>query len=77
MKDLVEMIAKNICDFPKEVTVKEVSGDKSSIIELRCSKEDLGKLIGKAGKTAQAIRHIIYAASFKNKKRYTLDINAV
>ena len=76
MKDLVEMIAKSIVDNEKEIEVKEISGDKACIIELRCAKDDLGKLIGKKGNTAQSIRNIIYAASFKNKKRYTLDINA-
>ena len=76
MKDLVTMIAQKIVDIPKQISVKELSGDASSIIELKCAKEDLGKLIGKHGNTAQSIRNIMYAASFKCKKRYTLDISA-
>lgn len=77
MKELVETIAKSIVDIPNKVSVKEIAGDASSIIELKCDKSDLGKLIGKAGHTAQAIRSIIYAASFKCKKRYSLDISAL
>lgn len=77
MKDLVETIAKSIVDNPREISVKEVAGGNTSIIELKCNKNDLGKLIGKAGKIAQAIRTIVYAASFKNKKRYTLDISEI
>lgn len=76
MKNLVETIAKAIVDDPKQISVKELSGDSSSIIELKCAKEDLGKLIGKHGNTAQSIRSVIFAASFKFKKRYTLDISA-
>ena len=77
MKDLVEMIAKAIVDLPKQISVKEISGDASCIIELKCDKTDLGKLIGKHGATAQAIRSIMYAASFKLKKRFSLDISSM
>ena len=76
MKELVETIVRNIVDDEKKVSVSEVEGGNSVIIEILVAKEDLGKVIGKKGKTAQSIRNIIYAASFKTKKRYTVDINA-
>ena len=75
MKQLVEAIVKSIVDMENRVSVKEVDGANSSIIEILVDKSDLGKVIGKQGKTAQSIRNIIYAASFKTKKRYTVDIN--
>ena len=74
MTEMIEIIAKTICDLPEEVDVVEIPGEKSSIIEVRVDQTDLGKMIGKGGKTAQSIRNIIYAASFKYKKRYTLEI---
>lgn len=76
MKQLVETIVKSIVDIEKRVVVNEVEGGNSVIIEILVDKSDLGKVIGKSGKTAQSIRNIIYAASFKTKKRYTVDINA-
>ena len=76
MKQLVETIVKSIVDLEKRVQVNEVEGGNSVIIEILVDKSDLGKVIGKSGKTAQSIRNIIYAASFKTKKRYTVDINA-
>jgi len=76
MKQMVETIVKSIVDLEKRVTVNEVEGGNSVIIEILVDKSDLGKVIGKSGKTAQSIRNIIYAASFKTKKRYTVDINA-
>jgi len=74
--EMVEAIAKSICDKPDIVKVTEVPGSASSIIDVRVAKEDLGKMIGKGGETAQSIRRIIYAASFKSKKRYNLDITS-
>ena len=77
LKEMLESIAKTIADKPEEVTVKEVIGDKTSIFEIKVAKSDLGKLIGKDGKTAQAIRSLVYACSFKfNKKRFAVEIQA-
>lgn len=76
MKDVVETIIRAIVDDEEMVQVKEIFGESSSIIEILVDKHDLGKVIGKNGKTAQSIRNIIYAASFKTKKRYTVDINS-
>jgi len=75
MKDLVETIVRAIVDAEDKVSVKEIPGDSTSIIEIKVCKEDLGKVIGKSGKTAQSIRNIIYASSFKTRKRYTVDIS--
>lgn len=74
MKDLIVYIAKSLVDNPDEVEVKEVEGEQTSIIELRVAKEDLGKVIGKQGRTARAMRTILSAASTKMKKRATLEI---
>lgn len=74
MKDLVEKIVKSIVDNEKEVIVKELPGDNNVILEIKVAKEDIGKVLGKHGKTANAIRSIVYASSFKAKKRYTIDI---
>jgi predicted RNA-binding protein YlqC (UPF0109 family) len=76
MKTLVETIVKSIVDNEKSVFVTEIGGDSTSIIEVFVDKEDLGKVIGKNGKTAQSIRNIVYASSFKTKKRYTINIDA-
>ena len=76
MKNLVETIVKRIVDKEDEVEVKEIPGENTSIVEILVDKSDLGKVIGKNGKTAQSIRNIIYAASFKTRKRYTIDINS-
>jgi predicted RNA-binding protein YlqC (UPF0109 family) len=76
MKTLVETIVKSIVDNEKSVQVSEIGGDSTSIIEVFVDKEDLGKVIGKNGKTAQSIRNIVYASSFKTKKRYTINIDA-
>jgi predicted RNA-binding protein YlqC (UPF0109 family) len=76
MKELVEAMVKGIVDKEDEVDVKEIPGANSSIIEIKVDKSDLGKVIGKHGKTAHSIRNIIFAASFKTQKRYTVDIDA-
>lgn len=76
MKQLVETIVKAIVDDEKSVKVNEIEGGNSVIIEILINKSDLGKVIGKNGRTAQSIRNLIYAASFKTKKRYTVDINS-
>lgn len=74
MATLVELIAKKLVDKPDEVKVTEVSGDYSCVIELRVAKEDVGKVIGKKGAHAQAIRTLMMAASGKDGKRYILEI---
>lgn len=74
MKELIEYIAKALVDHPERVKVTEIEGERTSVIELSVAKEDLGKVIGKQGKTARAIRTILTAASTKLKKRSVLEI---
>ena len=74
MKDLISYIAKALVDKPEEVVVTEIEGQQTSVIELKVAKEDIGKIIGKQGRTAQAIRTILSAAAAKLKKRSTLEI---
>jgi predicted RNA-binding protein YlqC (UPF0109 family) len=74
MKGLIEYIAKSLVDNPDEVQVSEVQGERTSVIELRVAKEDLGKVIGKQGRTARAMRTILSAASTKIRKRSVLEI---
>ena len=77
MKNLVETIVKNIVDKEDLVSVKEIEASKNNvIIEIVVDKSDLGKVIGKHGKTAHSIRNIIFASSFKTGKRYTVDVSA-
>ena len=74
MKDLIKYIAQALVDKPEEVSVAEVEGNQTSVLELKVAKEDLGKVIGKQGRTARAIRTILSAASAKIKKRSVLEI---
>ncbi len=74
MRDLIEHIAKALVDDPDSVVVSEVVGEQTSVIELKVSKEDLGKVIGKQGRTARAMRTILSAASTKLRKRSVLEI---
>lgn len=74
MKDLVKYIAEALVDYPEQVSVNEVVGNQTSVLELSVAKEDLGKIIGKQGRTARAIRTILSAASAKIKKRTVLEI---
>lgn len=74
MKELVEFIAKALVDRPEEVEVTEIKGEQTSVIELKVAKDDLGKVIGKQGRTAHAIRTILNAASTKLRKRAVLEI---
>jgi len=74
MKDLVTYIAKALVDKPDEVFVTEVEGEQTSVLELKVAKEDLGKVIGKQGRTARAIRTILSASSTKIGKRSVLEI---
>ena len=74
MKDLIACIAKALVDEPEAVVVTEINGTQSSVIELKVSKEDVGKIIGKHGRTIIAIRTILSAASMKVKKRCILEL---
>ena len=74
MKELIEYITKLLVDNPEEVRVTEIEGEQTSVIELKVAKEDLGKVIGKQGRTARAMRTILGAASMKLKKRSVLEI---
>jgi len=74
MKELITYIAKALVDKPEAVEVKEVEGEQTSVIELKVAKEDLGKVIGKQGRTARAMRTILSAASTKIRKRAVLEI---
>jgi len=74
MKELIAYMAKALVDNPEAVEVSEVEGEQKSIIELKVSKGDLGKVIGKQGRTARAMRTILNAASTKIKKRAVLEI---
>lgn len=74
MKELVEMIAKSLVDNPEKVHVSQLEGEQTSILELKVAPEDLGKVIGKQGRTARAIRVILGAAGMKLKRRFNLEI---
>jgi len=74
MRALVEQIAKALVDEPEQVAVRSVDGEQVTVLELRVSPNDLGKVIGKQGRTARSIRTILGAAGMKLKKRYTLEI---
>lgn len=74
MKTLIEMMAKALVDLPDEVKVTEIEGEKTTVYELRVSQGDLGKVIGKQGKTARAMRTILGAAGTKIGKRCVLEI---
>lgn len=74
MKELVELIARSLVDAPDEVRVRELEGDQTTVLELRVASHDLGKIIGKQGRTARAIRTILSASGMKLKKRFVLEI---
>lgn len=74
MRTLIEMIAKALVDKPEDVQVTEVDGEQTAVIELKVAKDDLGKVIGKQGRTARALRTILSAASTKIRKRSVLEI---
>jgi predicted RNA-binding protein YlqC (UPF0109 family) len=74
MKDLIVYLAKALVDKPEEVVVTELGAAHTSVLELRVAKEDLGKIIGKQGRTARALRTILLAASAKARKRCVLEI---
>lgn len=74
LKDLIEYVGKSLVDMPDEVEVNEIEGEQTTVIELKVDKSDLGKVIGKQGRTARALRTILNAASTKIKKRSVLEI---
>lgn len=74
MKELVEIIAKSLVDHPEEVKVNEVAGEQSIILELKVAQEDMGKVIGKQGRIAKAIRTVVKAAAIKEEKRVVVEI---
>jgi predicted RNA-binding protein YlqC (UPF0109 family) len=74
MKDLLVEIAKALVDNPEDVSVNEVEGEQTTVLELRVRNEDLGKVIGRQGRTARAIRTLLAAAGMKVKKRFVLEI---
>lgn len=74
LREVVEAIAKALVDNPDEVTVKEIDGEATTVLELRVAPEDLGKVIGKQGRTARAMRTLLRAAGMKLKKRFVLEI---
>lgn len=74
MKDLVEEIAKALVDHPEQVSVKSIEGEQVTVLELRVAPDDLGKVIGRQGRTAKSIRTLLGAAGMKLKKRFTLEI---
>ena len=74
MKDMIEYIAQALVDHPEKVNVTEVEGEQTTVLELKVAQEDIGKVIGKQGRTARAMRTILSAASAKIKKRNVLEI---
>lgn len=74
LKMLIEQIAKRLVDKPESVSVTEVQGQQATVIELRVAPEDLGKVIGKEGRTARSLRTLVHAAGVKEKKRVVLEI---
>lgn len=74
LKEVVEIIARTLVDFPDEVAAREIEGETATVIELRVASKDLGKVIGKQGRTARAIRTLLRAAGMKLRKRFVLEI---
>jgi len=74
MKDLLEEIARALVDHPEDVRVTEVEGEQTTVLEVRVHNEDLGKVIGRQGRTARAIRTLLAAAGMKVQKRFVLEI---
>ena len=74
MKDLVELLAKHLVNHPDQVEVKETLGDTASVIELRVAAEDLGRIIGKQGRTAKSIRTLVTAVASRTNRRVVLEI---
>ncbi|MEK6410931.1 MAG: KH domain-containing protein [Acidobacteriota bacterium] len=74
LKGVVETIAKILVDYPDDVAVREIDGETATVLELRVAPQDLGKVIGKQGRTARAMRTLLRAAGMKSRKRFVLEI---
>ncbi len=74
MKELLEYIAKSLVDYPDDVSVTEIEGDTSTVLELRVNDADMGKVIGKQGRIARSIRSVIKAAAGKDRRRVVVEI---
>lgn len=74
VSEVIEIIVKALVDYPDEVAVKQIDGESTTVLELRVAPQDLGKVIGKQGRTARAMRTILRAAGMKLKKRFVLEI---
>lgn len=74
MKELLETIAKALVDYPNEVKVNEINGERSTILELKVAESDMGKVIGKQGRIAKAIRVVVKASAIKQDKRVNVEI---
>lgn len=74
MKELVEQMARALVDLPDQVSVRAIEGEQTTVLELRVAPSDLGKVIGRQGRTVRSMRTILSAAGMKLKKRYTLEI---
>ena len=74
MKELLEVIAKNLVDHPEAVSVKETQKERATVLELKVAPEDMGKVIGKQGRIAKAIRSVVKAASSKEDKKVVVEI---
>jgi predicted RNA-binding protein YlqC (UPF0109 family) len=74
LKSLIKHIVQELVDHPEQVTISEIEGTQSMVLEIKVAKEDIGKIIGRQGRTAQAIRTILNAVSAKAKKRTTMEI---
>jgi uncharacterized protein len=74
MKELLQFLAQSLVNHPEQVEVKETQGDNASVLELKVAKEDLGRIIGKQGRTAKSIRTILNAAASRTNRKVVLDI---
>ena len=74
LKDLVVFMAQSLVDFPEQVEVTEMVGEQTTVVELKVAKEDLGKVIGKQGRTVRALRSLVHAVGYKTDRRFVLDI---
>jgi uncharacterized protein len=74
LKEVIETVVKALVDYPDEVAVTEIDGEATTVLELRVAPQDLGKVIGKQGRTARAMRTLLRAAGMKLKKRFVLEI---
>lgn len=73
MKETLEVVIKNLVDNPEEVSINEVNGEKSTVLEVKVAEQDMGKVIGKQGRIAKSIRTVMKAIASKDKKRITIE----